>query len=70
MFMLFSRVQNTRLMQQLKGQHHNEETLVVKPQGANGDWVHVEHPLHMVWECVYLSVSCLCPERPHGMECF
>ena len=50
--LLVSREQNTRLMQQQKGQHRNEETTVIKSQGSTSDWVHVEHPLHMVWKCV------------------
>ena len=51
---LVSREENTRLMQHLKGQHRDEETTVIKSQGSNGDWVHVEHSLGMVWECVFL----------------
>lgn len=41
------REENTRLMQRLKGQHRDEETTVIKSQGSNGDWVHVEHSLGM-----------------------
>lgn len=43
-------------MQQQKGQHRDEETTVIKSQGSTSDWVHVEHPLHMVWKSVCISL--------------
>lgn len=42
--MVALREQNTRLIQQLKGQRPEEQSMAVKSSGSHGDWVHVEKP--------------------------